>query len=205
MVCTMSDGRSLDVLAEQVPEAVGRRVRDARTARGWTLDQLAEGSGVSRRMIVNVEAGSSNASIATLLRLATALQVSLADLVTDSPQDQRVVVTTATERVPLWRGDAGGSAVLVASADTPDMLEMWDWKLEPGEAYASEPHRPGTRELLHVLSGQLTLTVGGDVQHLRSGDAASLVADAAHEYRNAGRRPVRFTMTVLEPMARVRP
>jgi hypothetical protein len=31
------------------------------------------------------------------------------------------------------------------------------------------------------------------------------VADVAHEYANAGRRSVRFTMTVLEPMARVRP
>ena len=196
---------SIELLIEEIPEAVGRRARDARTDRGWTLDQLAERSGVSRRMIVNVEAGTSNASIATLLRLATALHVSLADLVTGSPQDQRVVVSGTDERKPLWRGDAGGFAMLVASADTPDMLELWDWTLGPGEAYASEPHRPGTHELLHVLSGRLTLTVDGEVRSLRTGDAASLVADAAHEYRNDGRRPVRFTMTVLEPMARVRP
>jgi quercetin dioxygenase-like cupin family protein len=156
-------------------------------------------------MIVNVEAGTSNASIATLLRLATALNASLAYLVTDSPEGQRVVSTTARERAPLWQGDAGGSAVLVVSADTPDMLELWDWRLESGEAFASEPHRRGTRELLHVLSGQLTLTVGGEVRHLRTGDAASLKADVSHGYANAGRRPVRFTMTVLEPVARIRP
>lgn len=196
---------SIEALVEQVPESVGHRVRQARTARGWTLDHLAERSGVSRRMIVNVEAGTSNSSITTLLRLATALHVSLADLVTDVPEGQRVVITTAGERAPLWHGDSGGSAVLLASADTPDMLELWDWTLQPGEGFASEPHRPGTRELLHVLSGQLTLTVDGEIWRLRAGDAASLVADGPHGYANEGHRRVCFTMTVLEPMARVRP
>jgi transcriptional regulator with XRE-family HTH domain len=172
---------SVESLVEQVPVDVGRRVRDARVARGWTLDQVAERSGVSRRMIVNVEAGTSNASIATLLRLATALRVSLAELV------------------------AGGCAVLVASADTPDMLELWEWRMEPGESYESEAHRPGTRELLHVISGRLTLVVGDDLHDLHVGDAASFAADHPHRYANGGRRPLRFTMTVLEPRARVRP
>ena len=118
-----------DPMVEQVPAAVGRRVRESRSALGLTLDQLAERSGVSRRMIVNVEAGTSNASIATLLRLATALHVSLADLVVDAPDGERVVVSEATGREPLWRGAAGGSAVLVSAATTPDMLELWDWTL----------------------------------------------------------------------------
>ena len=48
---------------DQVAEAVGRRIREARAERGWTLDELADRSGVSRRMIVNVEAGTSNASL----------------------------------------------------------------------------------------------------------------------------------------------
>ncbi len=195
----------IEALVEQVPEAVGRRVRATRLDLGWTLDDLAESSGVSRRMIVNVEAATSNPSIATLLRLATALHVSLADLVTGPAQDQRIVVSRAAEREPLWRGKAGGSAVMVASADTPDMVELWDWTLEPGERYSSESHRPGTRELLHVLRGQLTLRIGGEARRLRTGDAASVLADVAHEYANEGGRTVRFTMTVLEPMARVRP
>jgi transcriptional regulator with XRE-family HTH domain len=205
MLCTMNEPAPLDAQAEQVPAAVGRRVRDRRAARGLTLDQLAERSGVSRRMIVNVEAGTSNASISTLLRLATALQVSLADLVADAPGDDRVSVTTATAQEPLWRGEAGGSAVLVCAAGTPDMLELWDWTLGPGERYESDAHRPGTRELLHVLGGHLTLTVGDEVHRLGRGDAASVIPDVPHSYGNEGRRPVRFTMTVLEPLARVRP
>jgi transcriptional regulator with XRE-family HTH domain len=201
----MKEAVSGPTQVEKVPMAVGRRVRESRAERGWTLDQLADRSGVSRRMIVNVEAGTSNASIATLLRLASALRVSLADLVADAPGDQRVTVSDPAEREPLWRGQAGGSAVLLTAADTPDMLELWDWTLGPGDAYDSDAHRPGTYELLHVLTGQLTLTVGDVVHRLSAGEAASMIADVPHRYANEGRRQVRFTMTVLEPMARVRP
>lgn len=197
---------AVDASIEQVPVAVGRRVRAARSARGWTLDRLADESGVSRRMIVNIESGSSNAGITTLLRLATALRVSLADLVSDvvAPGGD-VVVTSPRDRRPLWQGDDGGSAVLVAAADTPDMLELWDWSLGPEERYDSEPHRPGTRELIHVLTGTVRLTVGGEVRDLRAGEAASFPGDLPHGYANAGRRTARFSLTVFEPMARVRP
>jgi transcriptional regulator with XRE-family HTH domain len=201
----MSEVVPLPAQVEQVPAAVGRRVREARAGLGLTLDQLAERSGVSRRMIVNVEAGTSNASISTLLRLATALHVTLAELVADAPGGERVVISESSDREPLWRGGAGGSAVLVSAANAPDMLELWDWTLGPGDRYESDPHRVGTVELIHVLSGQLTLTVGDEVHQLRPGDAASIIADVAHAYGNENRRPARFTMTVLEPLTRVRP
>ena len=198
----------MSVTAEEMPQTVGRRVRVAREDLGWTLDRLAEASGVSRRMIVNVEAGRSNASIATLLRLANALGVSLADLVAESVAgsgDDAVTVSVAIDREPLWRGELGGTAVMVASADTPDMLELWQWRMHPGEEYVSIPHRPGTRELLHVISGSLRLTVDGVERVLRVGDAASFSADVPHAYACAGRTPVRMEMTVYEPILKVRP
>lgn len=194
---------SVDALVDAMPVAVGRRVREARKRRGWTLDQLAERSSVSRRMIVNVEAGSTNASIATLLRLATALGVTLADLVADG--DAGAPVALSRDREALWRGHGGGSATLVTSAATPDMLELWDWTLEPGEQYASEAHPTGTWELLHVRSGHLHVELDGDVHDLRAGDGLSFAADVPHAYKNQTRRSVRFTMTVLEPLTRVRP
>lgn len=194
-----------DASTEAVSDAVGRRVRTARTAKGWTLDRLAEQSGVSRRMIVNVESGSSNASINTLLRLARALDVTLADLVSVASDARSVTVSTAESRSPLWRGEGGGTAVLTASADTPDMLELWDWTLGPLEVYTSEPHRAGTHELLHVLSGHLRLTVDSQDHDLPVGAAVSFPGDVPHGYANAGKRPARFSLTVFEPRARIRP
>ena len=193
---------SVESLVNEMPSTVGRRVREARTARGLTLDQLAERSGVSRRMIINVEGGAANASIATLLRLATGLQIALTELLEDGPRSGSSVITRRADRMPLWRGEFGGIAELVASSD---LLELWDWTLHPGELYESEAHRIGTRELIHVNAGRLHLVVADEEHELHTGDGASFAADVAHSYACSGRRAVRFAMTVLEPMARMRP
>ena len=56
---------------------IGDRVRHERQARQWTLDQLVEVSGVSRRMLINIEQGAANPSIGILLKLSDALGVGL--------------------------------------------------------------------------------------------------------------------------------
>lgn len=179
---------------------IGGRLRDRRIERGWTLDELAERSGVSRRMVVNVEQGASNPSIATLLRLSDALGVGLPALVdVERPGELRVI--TAGQAPVLWRGEAGGRAVLVAGTDPPEVVELWDWTLEPGEAHRTEAHAAGTRELLLVLAGQVELTVGPQTQLLSVGDSAQFAGDVTHGYANpaATESTARFALTVFEP------
>jgi transcriptional regulator with XRE-family HTH domain len=178
---------------------IGARVRTRRHARGFTLDELAARSGVSRRMLVNVEQGACNASIATLLRLSEALGFGLPDLVAPQDDQRLLEVNQAGSRPPLWTGPSGGEAFLTAGITEPEVVELWDWMLGPGESHTSEPHLPGTRELLHVIEGQIVLSVDGKVAVLGMGDAASFPGDAMHEYRNDGRTHARFALTVFEP------
>ncbi|HET8958447.1 MAG TPA: XRE family transcriptional regulator [Microcella sp.] len=178
--------------------AIGARVREARIRRSLTLDQLAETASLSRRMLVNVEQGSANPSVTTLLRLAQALGLGLPELV-EPPRTGDVTVTLSGTAPVLWRGVAGGTAALVASAKTPDVLELWTWTMHPGESRESDAHPAGARELVHVVSGALALVVDGDTQVLGVGDAASFPGDRPHAYRAAGDEPVTFTLTVFEP------
>jgi transcriptional regulator with XRE-family HTH domain len=180
---------------------IGERVRARRHARGWTLDELAERSGVSRRMLVNVEQGVTNASIATLLRLSEALGIGLPSLVAPNDRETPFEVNRAGTRPPLWTGEHGGEAFLAAGVAAPDAVELWDWTLAPGDAHASEPHVAGTRELLALLEGEVVLSVAGEEVALRVGDAVSFPGDAAHAYRNDGATAARFALTVFEPAA----
>ena len=185
--------------ADSIAQAIGGRVRQGRASRGWTLDQLAERSGVSRRMLVSIEQGSANPSIATLLRISDALGIGLPALV-DMDRSPGLRVTRAGNAPVLWRGKAGGRAVLVAGTEPPDVTELWDWTLGPGESHASEAHAAGTRELLLILDGRLELRVGQHAEVLATGDSASFAGDLAHEYVNAGSAQVaRFALTVFEP------
>jgi transcriptional regulator with XRE-family HTH domain len=179
---------------------IGERVRARRHARGWTLDELAERSGVSRRMLVNIEQGVTNASIATLLRLSEALAIGLPSLVAPSNGETPVEVNRAGTRSPLWAGEHGGEAFLAVAVTAPDVVELWDWSLAPGDAHASEPHVAGTRELLTVIEGEVVLAVSGEEVVLHPGDAASFHGDVVHGYRNDDATAARFALTVFEPV-----
>lgn len=187
--------------AAAISRTIGRRVRASRTEQGWTLARLASRSGVSRRMLINVEQGVTNPSIATLLRLSDALGIGLPALV-DTGDDgaESVVVRRDGDVAPMWTSDAGGSAVMVAGTAPPDVSELWDWRLGPGDDYRSEAHRAGTRELLHVLSGSVLLVVAGAEHRLKAGDSASFDGGVPHSYRNVSTsRPARFSLSVFEP------
>ncbi|WP_427005550.1 helix-turn-helix domain-containing protein [Pseudarthrobacter sp. H2] len=188
----------MDQSATILAMAIGGRVRQERQSRGWTLDQLSEAAGVSRRMVVNVEQGAANPSVGTLLRISDALGVGLPALV-ESPQPKPVKVTRRGEGAALWNGESGGRGLLVAGTESPDVVELWDWTLGPGDQHLSEAHSPGTKELLQVQQGTITVVVADQPVILDAGDAVTFPGDVAHSYANPGTEPARFSLAVFEP------
>ena len=178
--------------------AIGDRVRHERRARQWTLDQLAEAAGVSRRLVINVEQGSANPSVGTLLKISVALGIGLPTLV-EPPAPTTLKVTRHGQGAVLWTGDRGGRGVLLAGTGPPDVVELWDWTLGVGERHVSEAHTPGTKELLQVLEGTVTIEVAGQSVTLEVGDALTFPSDLAHYYANAETVPARFSLAVFEP------
>ena len=178
--------------------AIGARVRQQRQSRRWTLDRLAGAAGVSRRMVVNVEQGAANPSVGTLLRISDALGVGLPALV-ERPQPKPVKVTRHGDGAVLWSSASGGRGVLVAGTGPPDVAELWDWALGPGDRHGSEAHTPGTRELIQVRQGAITVEVAGQPVTLGAGDAVAFPGDVAHSYANPGTQPARFSLAVFEP------
>ena len=184
--------------SDDVAAAVGRNVRALRQQRRMTIDALAAAAGVSRGTVIQVETARGNPSIATLCNLATALRVGVGSLV-DGDAAPRVVVRRAELAAPLWSSPAGSSAIFRIGTDPPDVVELWDWTLQPGDAFDGEAHPMGTAEVLSVLSGRLALRVGTSELELTTGDTAMFEAHAPHRYAAAGPDPVRFTMVVVQP------
>jgi transcriptional regulator with XRE-family HTH domain len=188
---------------EDVATTVGRNVRSLRQQRRMTIDALAAAAGVSRGTVIQIETARGNPSIATLVGLAAALRVGVASLV-DGDAEPRVVVRRGAEAARLWSSAAGSNAVFRIGTDPPDVVELWDWTLQPGDGFDGEAHPMGTREVLSVFSGRLTVRVGSTVQHLEAGDSVLFQAHAPHRYSNeapagSDAAPVRFVMVVLQP------
>lgn len=188
----------MDNSASAMSAAIGAKVRAERQARQWTLDRLAQTAGVSRRMIINVEQGTANPSVATLLRISDALGIGLPALVA-VPQAKPVKVTRNGDGAVLWTGPGGGRGILVAGTEPPDVLELWDWTLAPGDGHESEPHVRGTKELIQVHEGTVAVEVADQSTTLKAGDAVAFPGDVAHAYANHGTEPARFSLAVFEP------
>ena len=181
----------------QVSLAVANRIRNWRKEKKLSLDELSRRASVSKGMLVEIEKGAANPSIAILCKLAAALGISVADIVNVSSEPLVHVIEEAAIPV-LWQGARGGFARLLAGTAGPDMIELWQWEMHPGERFTSQGHAAGTFELLHVDEGVLTLTVDEMVTQVNQGASAVAKTEAAHGYANEGDTVLRFTMTVAE-------
>jgi len=184
---------------EEIAAALARNLRDLRRARQLSLDALAGLAGVSRGMLLQIEGQRVNPSLAMLVRIADALDVSVSALV-DLGAGASVRLVRAADAVDLWHGKHGGFGRLLVGSDRLDHLETWTWTFEPGEAHGAEAHPPGTREMLYIIAGRLTLEVDGERFQAETGDAVVFGADRDHRYANEeAQHPVRLLMVVATP------
>jgi transcriptional regulator with XRE-family HTH domain len=183
----------------EITAAVAERVRALRTSRGWSLDELAGRSGVSKGMVVQIEGTKTNPSIGTLARIADAFGVTVARLLEPHDGERAVHIADAADAPTLWEGPAGGLGRLLRGMNDPDFVELWEWRFAPGERHDSAEHAPGTREVLHVLTGEITVTVAGTDHLVVAGQTIDFRADRAHAYRNDGGTATRLLMVVVMP------
>lgn len=165
---------------------VAANVRARRVVLGMSQKGLAEASGVSLRMVGGIENGATSVSTATLDRIGIALGATLADLVT-GPEAKP---SARKDRVG-WVGHNGGEGVLRWSLDVRREVELWEWRLEPGERYKAAADPVGWHVMLFVVEGRLTLELETGTVEV---SAASHVFDSAqaHAFVNLGKAPVRF-------------
>lgn len=180
-----------------VTEAVSRRLKEHRKQQKISLDELSRRAGVSKGMLVEIEKGTANPSIAILCKIAASLGLSVADIV-DVASTPTVHLIEPSAIPTLWTGPLGGSARLLAGTSGPDMIELWRWEMHPGERFSSQGHPAGTCELFHVELGSLTLMVDETTLIIGQGCSAVARTDVPHAYSNESDSPLRFTMTVAE-------
>ncbi|MFM9441352.1 helix-turn-helix domain-containing protein [Streptomyces acidiscabies] len=178
--------------------AVAGNVRAARTRAGLSLDELSRRAQVSKGALVALEKAQGNPNLATLVRLADTLGISVSALM-QGPTEGRVRIVAAEDVSPLWEGERGGEARLMLTTAGAAPVEVWRWRLEPGEEYASNPHQAGVVETVSVLAGRMVLVVDGTEHAVGAGRTATFDGDVPHAYRGAGAETCRLLMTVHLP------
>lgn len=168
-----------------------------RSARHWSLADLAERSGVSRSMLSLVERGESSPTAVVLERIAAGLGVSLATLFeTDAAPASPVV--RAAERTP-WRDPQSGYLRRnISPPNYPSPLQIVDVVLPAGAhvAYESGPRPPGLAQQIWVQEGTVEVTIGTVTHRLAADDCLAMELTAPTAFHNPTRRAARYVVVL---------
>lgn len=164
---------------------IGRRIKNARQARGLTLKAVEAASGVSATHVSEIERGAASPTVGALARIARALGKRAGYFLEESEVGDVSVVT----RADRLRESAGqGATIERLTAGIPGgRVQAARITLAPGRSHRASPHAHAGCEVLLVLSGGVRVTVSGEEHDLAAGDAVHFDAARPHAYSNASR------------------
>lgn len=183
-------------MRSEIHNRLAASLREARKARGLSLDAVAKLSGVSRSMVSQIERGESSPTVATLWNLTQALQVDFAGLLEGRGEPGIQVIRAAAAPVIHGRG-RGVTIRILSPAEAVGEHEVYELGIAAGGALDSEPHSPGCREHLTVIEGSALVLSGEDEARLGPGDTARYPADRPHAIRAEG-GPVKALLIVQD-------
>ena len=160
-----------------IHDRLAASLRQARHARGLSLEAVAKLSGVSRSMVSQIERGESSPTVATLWNLTQALQVDFAGLL-EGREEAGIEVIRAASAPVITR--AGVKIRILSPAETVGKHEVYDISFAEGSSLVSDPHSAGCREHLTVIEGDIALRSGEYEERLAKGDVARYSADRPH-------------------------
>jgi transcriptional regulator with XRE-family HTH domain len=176
------------------------RVRTERDARGWSLTELAERSGVSRAMIHKIERGDSSPTAALLGRLSGAFGLTLSELLARAEGTAQTVRLLRAADQPQWRDPATGYLRRQVAPFPGSTLPLELVHVElPAGATVAYPAAAYTfiQQLVWVLKGQLTFMEGAVTHELGAGDCLELGTPVDRAFRNATCAPCEYLVAVL--------
>jgi transcriptional regulator with XRE-family HTH domain len=171
--------------APAAPELqLGPRIRALRQARGLTLRELAERAGVTESFLSQVEREVTSPSIASVQRIAHALDLAIAELFVEEAAHGRVVRRAERRRI-AYPGLGAVDEFLTAGLD--GRIQVILSTIEPGGGTGDEPYaHESDEEVVIVLSGRLELWVADEQHVLEEGDSVTYSSRLKHRNRNVG-------------------
>lgn len=172
--------------ATSLGHEIGRRLAALRARRRLTLRQLAERAGISDAYISQLEQGRAAPSLATLERLAGALDVHLVDFLDEGHGVVLEEIVVRADSRPLCRSLRANVQVhLLAPAIGERQLSPYLVHAPPGSG-SEGTHTHSGEDFGYVLRGEFALRVGPEEVRLGPGDSFAFPGTRPHGFRNPG-------------------
>ena len=171
---------------------LAQRIKAQRRELGLTLEQVASRTGLTRSVLSKVENFRVTPSLPALVKIASALEVTMSELVSGLEKKPQLVVVAKGKGVRIDRDRPNSRIVYESLAHERPTRTMEPLLLSvPGGTARKEALAHEGEEFLMVLSGSVDLEYAEEVHRLRAGDSAYFDAHAEHRLINRGKRPAK--------------
>ncbi len=184
-------------MLDDLSNRLANRLNELRRSHGWSLDQLAEHSGISRATLSRMEKGDVSPTAETLGRLCAAFGLPMSRLLmmVEDSFDPRVPF----ERQPEWRDPETGFTRRSVSPPASGLSgEVLEGHLPPDAIITYDaPPKPGQEHHLIMLDGALKLTVDGVAHDLNGGDCLRYHLAGPTRFETTPARGARYLLVLI--------
>ena len=177
---------------------IGEKLRRLRLQRELTQEEMADRCELSKGFISQVERDLASPSIATLTDMLECLGSNLKEFFSETEEDEKTVFSRndmfVKENEEVLRGSI---TWLVPSAQKNEMEPILVELGEGGKTETFLPHEG--EEFGYVLTGTVTLHVGGKTHKVKTGESFCLHPSASHYISNSGKRKAQFIWVSTPP------
>jgi transcriptional regulator with XRE-family HTH domain len=182
-------------IEDDIGHQLAHRISAERRRRNWSLAELASRSGVSKAMLSKIERREVSPTAPVLLRIATAFEITLAELLTEAREEERC--RRAADQ-PVWKDPATNylRRQIYLTAHLP--LELVEVVLPAGASVAIPASSYAfIRQVVWVIEGRLVIVEGETQTALAAGDRLEFGPPADCAFRNDGARACRYLVAVI--------
>ncbi len=177
------------------PVSVGQRLREYRMERGFSIKELAERSGLSVNTLSLIENQKSSPSVNTLVHLAKALAIPLANLFEPLRSSQHLILTRKEQRRSMCLDEIRVEDCGFDLENQP--LQPCIVTMPIGKDSGSNPVVHTGFEFIYCLSGVIDYFVEDKKYSLSAGDSLLFKAHLPHRWVNSGDQPAVYLLIMV--------
>ncbi len=176
-------------------DSLASNLRYLRKKAELTQQKLADLAGLPRATLASMEHGGANPGLDSIVSVATALGVSLDELVLTPPEQRYFVVDGAD--VHESRSDDGRYRARLLTPLTTRGVQVQRVELRPECDAPGRPHPRGSQEFFMVISGTATIHIADDEVHVHRGQLLQFPGHLPHRYTNRSRGTAAHAISVV--------
>jgi electron transfer flavoprotein alpha subunit/quercetin dioxygenase-like cupin family protein len=181
--------------ADRKSTSFGQRIKKLREDRKMSLRDLAEKTGQPPEFIEQVESDSLTPPVSFLLQLSQALRIDPSHFLTEQ---EKMQIDGKRQEAFVKRTQNYSYRTLTPGA-ADKHLRSFMVTIEPREKHKIVEYKHPGEEFIFVYRGELELTLGNKVHHLKQGETIHFDSETKHKLRNLSDEKCELIVTLYTP------